>query len=544
MRSRAAQMLRPATWKPLHFPAPVGGLNTISPASEMPETDCPVSWNLIGAENGVRGRLGSVEWVTGLTGLGDNTVRSEMAYTGGFQDGTKDRLFCATSTGIWDVTASTAAPGPKKITFGVQTGDAGYGTWWVTTTAADRYLIYLDEANGYFIYTESTDLWAQVTQGAGAGQINAPAVPANYVAGTLFKNRNWFVRKNSTIADYLAAGAVFGATTAFDFGSKFKAGGILVGLFNWAYDGGQGMDNLLVAVSSAGDIVIYEGTDPASAATFGLRGVWFGGGVPYGRRFATDFGGDMLVATSFGIIPLSKLVIGNPILDRTLYSTYKIGNLFTQLVEQYGGLKGWSLRFHPNDSALIVTVPSADGQPTNQLVMSLTTKGWSKYRNLPMISAEAWKRQLYFGTHDGRIMKSTGYVDNVLLSDPTGNTFTPVDWSLVTRSAAGVAQKIAHQIRTTILSGDAAPLVNAEVRFGYDTSEAAVPPATAVKAAVALWGTAKWDVDAWAGDLNATKRIFGAQGRGPEVAVAVRGLAGNRTVLVGADVMHTEGGFF
>lgn len=550
---RARQPLKPATWKPLHFSAPVGGINTILPASEIPDLQCPVLWNMIGAADGLRARSGSVEWVTGLTGVGgDNTVRSVLPYTGSKQNGSEDRLFCATMKGIWDVTNSTAAPAGPALVFGSQALDAGYGTWWVTTTIADRYLIFCDEENGYHIYTESTHTWTKVLTGAGAGRINAPGDASQYVAGTFFKNRNWFVRKDSTLADVLPISSVYGSPsvvgpaigTQFDFGNKFTRGGILTGLYNWSYDGGQGMQNLLVAVSSGGDVVIYDGLDPTDATSFYLRGVWQTAGVPYGRRIATDFGGDVLILSSTGIFPLSKLVIGNPVIDRSVYSTKDISNLFSLLVDQYGGLKAWSLRFHPNDAALIVTVPTADGQATNQLVMSLATRGWSKYRGMPMVSGEAWRRKFYFGTHDGRVLISTGYVDGVLLSDPTGKTFTPVDYSLVTRTDKGLAQRIVRQVRPTILSGQN-PSVNAEARFNYSQDEAAPPSILSTAGApAALFDVAKFDEDVWAGDFIASKPVFGAAGRSPEVAVAIRGSAFTRTVLADIDVMYEEGGFF
>lgn len=547
--ARPAAPLKPATLKPLKLVAPVGGLNTTSAAEDMPLTDCPALWNMIGSEQGLRARLGYVEWVTGLTGTaGDNTVRTMMPFTGGKKSTVDDRLFCATLTGIYDVTNSTGAPGAKKITFGTQNGDAGYGTWWTTVNTGDRFLLYCDEENGYYIYRESTDTWAKVTNGAAAGQIGAPGDATQYVGGTFFMSRNWFVRKDSTIADYLDVNAVFGAPAAgggqFDFGSKFKAGGYLTNLYNWSYDGGSGLQNYLVAVSSGGDIVIYAGLNPNDASSFFLRGSWQVGGVPSGRRIATDFGGDGLVLTSAGIFPLSKLIIGNPAVDRTVYSTLKISNIFSTLADQQRLLKGWSMRFHPNDAALLVTVPTADGQATQQFAMSLATRSWARYRNLPIVSAEAWRGKLYFGTHDGRVCISTGYVDDVKLADPTGQTFSTVDWSLVTRAASDVTNKIVRQVRPTILAGQG-PLVNAEARFNFDQTEARQPLITnPVKAGAAVFDVAKFDQDVWAGDSVTSRPLFGASGRGTSIGAAVRGSAFSRTVLTGVDVLYEEGGFF
>src|SRR5437763_331286 len=82
---------------PATIPAPVGGLNTIDPGFALPETDCPLLYNLIGAENGLRSRLGWKEWATGLGG----EVRSVIPFVGSDQAGSTDRLFAATSAGLW-----------------------------------------------------------------------------------------------------------------------------------------------------------------------------------------------------------------------------------------------------------------------------------------------------------------------------------------------------------------------------------------------------------------------------------------------------------
>lgn len=531
---------RPATLKSKTFPAPVGGLNTVSPASSMPDTDCPVAWNVIGSEQGCRTRNGYMEWVTGLLGAADNTVRTVIPYSGSKQDGTLDKLFAVTSKGIFDATVSTGAPGAALITFGTQTGNAGYGTWWFMSNAGTRNVIYVDEENGYYLYTEGVG-WAQVTNGAGGTQINPPGDATQYVGGTFFKQRNWFVRKNSTIADYLGIGAVAGAATSFDFGSKFKAGGFLTNLYNWSYDGGSGMANYLVAVSSAGDIVIYDGLNPNDATNFYIRGVWQTAGVPYGRRIATDFGGDGLILTTTGILPLSKLVVGNPIVDRTVYSTVKIANLFAQLVQQSYGLKGWSLRFHPGDGALIVTVPQADGQATQQLAMSLSTKGWARYRGLPILSAETWHGQLYFGTADGRVCIATGYVDNQLRNAP--QTFNTVDWSIVTKAEKSVLNRIIRHIQPTILAGEN-PLVNAAGRVNYDQSECPVPIGAPGRGGGAAFDSARFDVDVFAGDFVTFQPMVGAAGRGKSIGAAIRGAAYQRTIFAGVDVLYDEGGAF
>lgn len=520
----------------LHVPAPTGGDDTVSPGTQIPAGRSMLSYNLIGAEYGLRSRLGWREWCTNL----DGEVRSILPFGGSLKDGSTSRLFACTSTGIWDVTSSSAAP-TQVVTFGTQNGESGFG---VSSAFTDlngaHWLLYTDEANGYYTYAESGGTWTKVTMGAGAAQIGG-VDPATFAAVIPWKNRLWFVQKDTQKAWYLGLNALYGTATGFQFGSRFKAGGDLRTLASWTIDGGSGSDDRLVAVSGGGDVVIYQGTDPASTSTFGIVGVWQVGAVPVGRRLTTDTGGDLLLMSSIGILPMSKLVIGNPVVDRTQYATAAISNLFNQSQAATSNLNGWAMRLHPQDAALIVLVPTGAGQPSTQLVMSMITRGWHRYRDLPMgLCAEPWGNTLYFGTPDGRVCMNDGYLDGVTLADP--NSYTPIDWSLLTAfSNLGTPKrKRIQQIRVKIMSQGGAIPVNAEARYNFDTREADRPAAVPASGA-SSWDSGLWDSATWGGSYQSQSSVFGATGNGQEAALAIRGSATSRMTLVGADVAYDGG---
>jgi hypothetical protein len=577
-----------------HIPAPVGGLNTVDPGYEMPELDCPLLYNMVGAENGLRSRLGSREWCTGLVGIVDNTVRTILPFAGSHKNGSTDKLFACTSQGIYDVSASSAAPA-LVVAFGVQAGDAGYGISCVFVNfSGGHFLLFCDEENGYYVYSEATASWTKVVQaattawapttvyGPGATVVNggltyktaaggtSAAAPATGPAGTgaaivdntvtwaytpsitgvdpatlahvmVWKNRVWLTARDTATAYWLDVGALFGVATPQNFGPQFKAGGDLRGLYNWTRDGGSGADDGLVAISGGGDVVIYGGTDPSAAATFGLVGKWYCGGVPYGRRIATDHGGELLIMSALGILPLSKLVLG--VVDpEQLYSTYKISNLFSRGVAAYRNLRGWALRIHPEDSTLLVAVPVADGQNTVQLAMSFANRGWSQYRDLPLLSMEAWNGKLYIGSADGRVLQNTEYVDGVVLSN--ADTFTPIDCSGITKfeNLGNANQKQIISVRPTLISEGGSIAQSIEARFSYDLTEAAVPGDPEESSEASLWDEAVWDVSEWGGAYTTQQSHHGVVGMGPDAAVAFRFAATSRTVLVGFDVLFRQGG--
>ncbi len=538
LRRRRGQMARAKTF---HVAAPTGGDDTVSPGTQIPPGRSIFSYNLIGAEYGLRTRLGYREWVTGL----DGDPRSILPFSGSTKDGAGSRLFACTETGIWDCSSSTATP-TQVVTFGTQNTDSGWGVSCAFTDLnGNHWLIYCDEANGYFTYAEQGSTWTQVAQGSGGTQING-VNPANFVSVTPWKNRLWFVEKDTQRAWYLGLGALYGTAAAFTFGSRFKAGGDLRTLASWTFDGGSGIDDRLVAVSGGGDVLIYTGTDPASASTFALTGVWFVGAVPVGRRLCTDFGGDLLLMSSIGILPLSRLVTGNIIYDRSQYQTNTIENLFNQYQAATASLRGWAMRLHPQDASLIVLIPQAPDTPSQQLAMSLVTKGWHRYRGMPMgVCAEAWNGTLYFGSGDGsgRVLVNDGYLDGISLADP--NAFTPIPWSLLTAySNLGTPDlKRIQSIRVKVMSQGGAIPVNCQARWNLDLSECPPPSAAAASPGGAIWDTSLWDQALWAGQYQVQNQLFGAIGIGQEMALAIAGNATSRMTLIGADVAFDAGSF-
>lgn len=527
----------PARANTYRIPAPTGGLNTAASGLTIPPTDCVQAYNLVPAENGLRSRLGSSEWVTGINdedGLPAPT-RSEHAFVG---SGTS-ALFVTTDRGMWQASVSSEEP-DLLFEWPTQGGNAGYGVSTNITTVGGHFLVYCDEVNGTYIYSELGNLWAKVAAGAGPTQIDG-ADPADFAFCMVFKSRLWFVERGTSSAWYMPIGQIYGTATEFPMGVKMRHGGALVGLWDWTYDGGSGADDSLVVLSTAGDVLVWQGTDPDDALSWGLRGVWYVGKPPAGRLVASDFGGDLVLLTRQGVIPMSRLVVGIP--DARAESlTSKIANLFNTFMGSRADERGWAISQHPEDNTLVITIPAGGEATSYQLVQSVASKGWFLYRGLDMRCMAEWEGQLFFGTSDGRVLKNTGYVDGILLADVTA--FTPVDWALISAFSdlGSPGQKQVQMLRPLIRTDGAPPSVSLNARYQYDTTElGAVDLALATTGSV--WDVAVWDADVWGGATLPSAPVRGATGMGSAVAVAIRGTAIARTVLVGIEVVYTSGGF-
>lgn len=523
----------PATAQPLTFTAPIGGLDTVSPGTAMPPENCALVWNWIPDENGLRSRLGYREWCTNVTGTSNDKVRALLSFAG--SEPSQNRLFATVDTGIYAASTSTASP-TLSFSFASSSGNAGYGVFRNFVTAAGHFGLYCDEVNGYHVYSQTGASWAAVPMGAGAGQVSG-VDPADLVHVTTFKLRPWFTERDSASAWYLDVNAIYGVATEFNFGAHFRQGGFLVGLYGWSYDGGAGVDDALVAVSSGGDVVVCQGVDPSDANSFNVRGTWTIAPPPEGREIAFEVGGDLWILSGGGIIPISRLVVGS---DKA-FETSRISNLFAQLMTTRRASRGWSMAIHPEDNAILVLYPDYSTETEQCLAQSQAgPRGWFRYRDFPAHCAAVWEGRLYFGTQDGRVCVARDYLDNVQLADP--DTYDRIDCTLIPAfQRAGGNRVSLKQIRALFLTDGANPDIQLEARYDLDQTELATPDAAT--AAAGTWDNAVWDSDVWGGTVTSTTTLRGAVGIGHSAAAAVRTRVIGRTTLVQLEATAETGSF-
>jgi len=235
---------------------------------------------------------------------------------------------------------------------------------------------------------------------------------------------------------------------------------------------------------------------------------------------------------------MSQLVLGKT-LNSEQYETAKIGPLFNAAMLAKAGLYGWNMRLHPEEGALIVSVPNGEGQATNQFAMALTTKGWGQYRDLPAYCFGAYEGKMYFGTVDGTVCINDGYVDGRPLHDPS--EYMPVQFSGIA-AFNNLGNENFKQVQTikAYFTGGSPPDFTVDSRFDFDLSEMA--PVSEAAHTGNVWDAAVWDTARWGSDFAATAAVRGAAGVGVNVALTWRGAAIGRTILVGFGVNFTEGG--
>ncbi len=514
------------------IPAPISGINAQTGLSEMSPTDAIFLKNIYPSRYGCRVRSGYAEFATNV---GDGGVRTIIPYVG--SDTGEDKLFACAEDGIYDITTGGDTP-TLELTFADADSESGYGHWAGMVTTAGHFVAYCDESNGYHLYTESTGNWTVVVAGAGAGEVDG-VDPATFAFVTLFKSRLWFVVKDSSEAWYLDAGAIAGTATLFDFGSRFKHGGTLVALYSWTIDGGEGIDDYLVAISSTGDVVIYKGSDPDTATDWFQHGSWYIGQTPVGRRIAGSFGGELYILSAYGVIPLTKLIAGALIQQEDIYISRKINPLINEQMKLSRTQLGWEIRLIPSDNLLLISSPKRTGLNYLQFVQSLNTEGWSTFVDVPYNTGDVWLDNFYIGDTENRVLIYTGNADNV---DLDGENGIDINFSLLQsfQEMGDIgAYKRVHFIRPVFIASSA-PSYISEIKYDYDLSEIFnAPSATSVSGS--LWDVAVWDVGLWSLELATVSPLQGGSGMGRTVAVGINGNTQAETILIRTDVQRDQG---
>ncbi len=516
------------------YPAPVGGVDAISGLVESRFDSSIYSFNMVPYQYGLKVRDGFTEW---CTNVGTDGVRTIIPYKSSLSG--QDKLFAAAGDGIYDVTLSSAAP-PLALAFASSDTSSGYGQYAnFINLAGDKFILYCDETNGYHLYTQTTDTWAAVAAGTAAGQIDG-ADPGDFSFCMIWKSRVWFVQRDTGDAWYLPVGQVTGKVTRFSFSNKFKQGGYLVGLWNWTVDGGEGVDDYLVAISSAGDVVVYKGTDPNSASTFDQRGVYYIGPTPAGRRIAGAFGGELYLLSSYGLVPISKLMSGQVVIDTSILVSRKITPLINIEMAQSRLQQGWEVRLLPKQNLLMISTPKLESFSYIQYVQSLDTRGWALYRDFPYSTGDSWNDAFYFGTSDNRVLVHTGTLDEVTLADPTQGI--DIEWSLLTwyqDLQTSAQNKVAQFIRPTFIA-ERVPDYTVLARYDYDLQEALIVPAS-VTPTGDVWDVGLWDVAVWGIGLATYNGLSGGSGMGRCIAIALRGASSAKTTLIRFDLAFNAG---
>jgi hypothetical protein len=320
----------------------------------------------------------------------------------------------------------------------------------------------------------------------------------------VFKERLFYVEKNSMNVWYLNTKAVSGAASKLDFGSVAKMGGYIQAMGTWTIDAGQGVDDYAVFVTNMGEVIVYEGTDPSDVTKWALRGVWQLGAT-FTRRCFTKFGGDLLLITQEGLVPLASALQSSR-LDPRVNLTDKIYGAFAQATSLYSSNFGWEIQYFAKANMLIVNIPTNTG--FEQYVMNNITKSWGRFTGVQATNFEIHNDNLYFGGNGfvGKFWDT--YADN-------GNVINATVQQAYNYFESRGQNKRFTLVRPIFLTDNGLPSVFCAINTDFDTqSQLGQVSFNPSALSVGLWDVGTWDNNFWGGTLAVNKDWQGVSGIG------------------------------
>ena len=367
------------------------------------------------------------------------------------------------------------------------------------------YVITVTGANT-FTYTMATTPAANATVAGSYTVLGVTGVNSNrFINVNLFKNRLYFTEKDSLTCWYLDVNSIAGVAQPLYFGGIARNSGYLQAMGTWTLDAGQGADDYAVFVTSMGEAIVYNGTDPNTAATWALKGVWQLGQT-FNRRCFFKWAGDLLLLTQDGLVPLASALQSSR-LDPRINLTDKIYYPISVAATNYYANFGWQIQYFASENMLILNIPITNGM--EQYVMHTITKAWARFTG---IQAYAWEvsgnSDMHFGG-DGFVGAFYGG-----MSDDGSNITATAQQAYSYFDSPGQLKRFT-MVRPILQSTGGIPAVLCGISVDFDTqSQLGAVSFNPSTQADGIWDTAKWDNNNWAGGLITTKIWQGVTGIG------------------------------
>ena len=449
-------------------PAPVGGWNARDPLANMAVTDALILDNWFARTADVVARSGSSDHVTGLP----SQVNSLMAYAGP----SSTSLFAASSSNIYDVTTAGAVGAAVKT--GLTSSKFNYIN---IRTSGGQYLWSVNGSDLALLYDGTT--WSNPSVTGLSGSLTT----ADFSHISMWKRRIFLVQKNSMSVWYLGVDSISGAASEINFGPLFKKGGKIVAVANWTIDGGYGMDDQLVIVTSKGEVAVYRGTNPASASDFLLVGV-YELGAPISDKCFIKYGGELVLTTLDGFVPLSKALTSTRTEQRIAISD-KISGAVADATALYQSNFGWHPIMFPKESMLLFNIPISEGVEAHQYVMNMLTGAWCRFKGWNANCFELLNDNLYYGAN-GKVVRAW---------DGTADSSASITYELKTAfnyfGSMGQNKQF-KMARPIFISND---IPNPTFGLNVDFNDADVTNTVTIANPYGVWDSALWDQSAWGG---------------------------------------------
>ncbi len=489
--------------EPFPIPAPMMGLNTLLDYTLLQSTEARVLENWLPDEGSCKVRPGRVahQAITGAT-----EVPTLMVWEGA----TGRKLVASADDGeIYDVSGAPSALSSANYTDNLW-------SW--------------DNFNGYLFGVNGVDTPWRYDGGVAtaATGFTGPTLTTLQTV-TQVRDRLWFTRTNTADVSYGGIGAVTGALTAFQL-SQIASGGRAMDVGAWSRDAGDGSDDFTVFIMNTGQVIVYQGNP---ATNFSLVGK-YSAPPPVGADCTIQVGGELVILTVSGPVPVSAIIAGNAFKPEALAHWGKIAPSWAADFRLYGSNAGWNASFI--NGLVYFVIPT--GSTSNKVyVLNTRNSAWTIYTKMPASMFAEFNSNTYFGssTSNDVYRHATGSDSGMPIE-----TVARQGWTYPTGGKRAMQYTMMRPIIT--------PSASCQAQFQVDTDFQAFPITASLETISAEsegaeWDEEFWDDPDWADEPRTDRLWYSIYGKGRAVAPVVKTYSTSDTVEWSAtDIMAKPAG--
>ena len=488
---------------PARFLAPIIGL-TDHEFAEFDRTACILD-NFMPTQTGIRPRPGTVKAIDKPGGTVNPATGMSILIP--YDDGTRKRFLVGLGSVLYWYNLVGAG---SRISAASLSSDALSGTTFSTESGVHVHIA--NGSNNVLYHAGVGNDFAAMTNSSTPALTGIMPTKLSYV--WVYRNRLFFIEKNSTNAWYLPTTSIAGELTKLPLAGIFPIRSQLIFGFTMGLEAGNDLAERLVLVTDRGDCVVYGGTP--GDQDFHLEGT-YNIGVPLGPNCHFHYRDDVFIGTTTGLVSLATLIRSKSINAQGVYLSDNIRRTWIDAARllppgQYWRATVWNSRGY----AFVYTGEHA----TNAFFygVNLETGAWFRVTfkdhddyDLRAVALGELDNKFYMLDATGNLHQLTGHHDNsqdiecvarmtpAKFPDNVGTVRIRTFW----RGEPVLDKKtIASRIEDEIYPpGPPEP---------FDRGRASNQWADADGAGGAVWGTAEWGIDneqfiESAGQLGATR---------------------------------------
>ena len=340
-RERERARERSGRSRTLTLPAPHQGWNARDPVQAIPPTQAERFTNVISSHDGISPRRNPLIHASISSSIEPTEL---MVHVGSIET-----MFCGADGGIWDVSSAgfVATPAVTGLT----------NTKFCWTNINGR-LVWANGEDAPQSYDGAA--WSTQPLSVASGE---PAASADKFAGVYsFKNHTYWWRPDQLGFYYSTLDSIGDALRFFDLSYVARKGGDLLTMTRYTHDGGSGPDDYPVFVTTAGEAIVYQGTNPNDANAWALVGVFnlgeaagIGAAMPQRMDIAASWGAQTWLITEYDYVALPQAMLTEGVVTPS-----KLAGAVKAAMNDNQADLSWQAVLYPKGPLLLFNVPVAD----------------------------------------------------------------------------------------------------------------------------------------------------------------------------------------